>query len=129
MQPVPCVDHIKATTIDHPRLSATPLMQLSHYLQTGTFLLTGAAAVARSPRRHLLFARLFALALLRAADPQRRWRLFYEAHTTPETPWSRRLARRLAARLDGIVTITESIRRYYLELGVPAEKCLRRRTA
>ena len=124
MQPVPCVDYIKATTIDHPRLSETPLAQLSHYVQTGTFLLRTLQRL-HSHRAGICYSRdLFALALLRAADPQRRWRLFYEAHTTPETPWSRRLARRLAARLDGIVTITESIRRYYRQLGVPAEKVL-----
>ena len=124
MQPVPCVDYIKATTIDHPRLSATPLAQLSHYVQTGTFHLRALQRL-RSHRAGICYSRdLFALALLRAADPQRRWRLFYEAHTTPETPWSRRLARRLAARLDGIVTITESIRRYYLAARRPGRKVL-----
>ena len=124
LQPIPCVDHIKATTIDHPQLSATPLMQLSHYLQTGTFTIRALRGLL-AHRAGVCYSRdLFALTMLQAADPQRRWRLFFEAHTTPETPWSRRQARWLAARLDGIVTITDSIRQFYLELGVPAERVL-----
>ncbi len=124
LQAVPCVDPLKAVTIDHPRLRRTPLPRLSHYLQTGTF----AAQALRRVQAHragVCYARepTF-LTLLRAADPQNRWRLFYEAHTTPETPWSLRQARWLAPRVTGIVTITESIRRFYLELGVPAERVL-----
>ena len=124
LQPVSCVDLIKTVTIDHPQLSATPLPRLGHYLQTGTFALKALQQLLIH-RAGVCYARdLTALALLRAADPQRRWRLFYEAHTTPETPWSRRQARWLAARLDGIVTITDSIRQFYLELGVPPERVL-----
>ena len=124
MQPVPCVDPIKTVTIDHPRLNDTPLPRLSHYLQTGTFALKALRRVL-AHRAGVCYSRdITFLSLLRAADPQRRWRLFYEAHTTPATPWSLRQARWLAPRLDGSVTITESIRRFYMELGVPADSVL-----
>ncbi len=124
MQPVPCVDPIKTVTIDHPQLTRTPLPRLSHYLQTGTFALKALQRVL-AHRAGVCYSRdITFLSLLRAADPQHRWRLFYEAHTTPETPWSLRQARRLAPRLDGIVTITESIRRFYMELGVAADSVL-----
>ncbi len=124
MQPVPCVDPIKTVTIDHPQLNDTPLPRLSHYLQTGTFALKALQRVL-AHRAGVCYSRdITFLSLLRAADPQRRWRLFYEAHTTPETPWSMRQARRLAPRLNGIVTITESIRRFYVELGVPSDSVL-----
>lgn len=124
LQPIVCVDPIKTVTIDHPRLNTTPLLRLSHYLQTGTFALQALRSV-QTHRAGVCYSRdSSTLSLLRAADPQHRWRLFYEAHTTPETPWSLRQARWLAPRLDGIVTITDSIRQFYLGLGVPAERLL-----
>lgn len=124
LQPVACVDPLKFTTIDHPRLNDTPLPRLSHYLQTGTFALQ-ALRSAHAHRAGVCYSREpSTLSLLRAADPQRRWRLFFEAHTTPETPWSLRQVRWLAPRLEGIVCITDSIRRFYAQLGVPAERLL-----
>ena len=124
LQPVPCIDPIKTVTIDHPRLVATPLPRLSHYLQTGSFALRALRQV-QIHRAGVCYSRDSSfLTLLRAVDTQHRWRLFYEAHTTPETPWSLRQARWLAPRLEGIVTITDSIRRFYLDLGVPAERLL-----
>lgn len=124
LQPVPCIDPIKTVTIDHPQLVATPLPRLSHYLQTGSFALRALRQV-QAHRAGVCYSRdISFLTLLRAADTQHRWRLFYEAHTTPETPWSLRQARWTAPRLEGIVTITDSIRRFYLDLGVPAEQLL-----
>jgi glycosyltransferase involved in cell wall biosynthesis len=124
MLPVSCVDYIKATTIDNPQLQATPLPRVSHYVQTGTY---AAQALRRlmAHRAGVCYSRdLSTLSLLRLADPQRRWRLFYEAHTTPETSWSLWQTRWMAGRLDGIVTITDSIARFYGDLGVPRHMLL-----
>jgi glycosyltransferase involved in cell wall biosynthesis len=125
---MPCVDLVKRVTLDWPWLNRAPLRLFAHLLQLGTFSVSALGLVPRL-RPDVLYSRdLLPLTLIRLFT-RRPCIHCFEAHTTPRSRLSRRLHLWAVRQMDRIVVISDGLRRWYLEHGLPPDRVLTARDA
>ena len=113
---LPTVDAIKRVTIDWPALNHGPIRLLTHLLQLWSFAIA-ALTVVRRWRPNVIYSRdLLPLTVLRLLLGQPACFCF-EVHTVPRSRLSAALHLWAARRMDAVVAITESLRRWYLDAG------------
>lgn len=120
---LPSIDAVKRVTIDWPALNRAPLRIGAHLLQLWTFTIAAALMVKRWHPDIVISRDLLPLTILQMLVG-RPTRFGFEAHTVPQSKISASLHRWAARRMDGIVTITEGLRQWYLETGFDPDRVL-----
>ena len=121
---LPTLDAIKRVTIDWPVLDFGPVRLVAHLLQLWSFAVA-ALTVVRRWRPAVIYSRdLLPLAVLRLFLGQPA-RFCFEVHTVPRSRLSAGLHLWAARRMDAVITITEGLRRWYLDAGFdPKRLCV-----
>ena len=118
---LPTVDAIKRVTIDWPTLNHAPIRLVAHLVQLWSFAVA-ALTVVRRWRPNVIYSRdLLPLMVVRLLLGQPA-RFCFEVHTVPRSRLSAALHRWAARRMDAVVAITESLRRWYLDAGFDPER-------
>ena len=120
---LPCIDAVKRVTIDWPALNRAPVRIGAHLLQLWTFTIAAALMIKRWDPDIVISRDLLPLTILRMLVG-RTTRFGFEAHTVPQSRLSIALHRWAARRMDGIVTITEGLRQWYVETGFDPARVL-----
>lgn len=93
---------------------------LLYFIQEITFACSVLFHIGMQPQKCILYSRswvslIFLLCL-------RKRHIFFEAHEFPQTQRARRLMKWIAQKVEGIITITENLRRDFISLGIDPQK-------
>ncbi|MBI5053353.1 MAG: glycosyltransferase, partial [Chloroflexi bacterium] len=118
LQPLPCLDLF-------PLSGGNAIIeQPIFFLQTLTFALS-LVWVLRNESFDVYYARdIFVLGAILAAFRKLKKRMFFEAHTFPESKFGREWQRRVIKRLGGVVSISSALADQYLGFGISPHNIL-----
>ncbi|MBI5348748.1 MAG: glycosyltransferase family 4 protein [Chloroflexi bacterium] len=118
LRPLPCAD------IFHLSGGNAVVEQPIFLLQTFTFALSLIQAL-RHESFDVYYARdIFVLGAILAAFRQLKKRMFFEAHTFPESKFGREWQRRVIKRLGGVISISSALADQYLGFGISPHNIL-----
>ncbi len=118
LRPIPCVD------IFHLSGGSAAVEPPIFLLQTFTFALSLIQAL-RHESFDAYYARdIFVLGAILATFRQLKKRMFFEAHTFPESKFGREWQRRVVKRLGGVVGISSALADQYLGFGISPHNIL-----
>ena len=118
LQPLPCVD------LFHLSGGNVVVEQPIFLLQTFTFALSLIQAL-RHESFDVYYARdIFVLGTILAAFRKLKKRMFFEAHTFPESKFGREWQRRVIKRLGGVISINSALADQYLGFGISPHNIL-----
>jgi glycosyltransferase involved in cell wall biosynthesis len=115
---LPCIDPVKRVTLDWTWLASGPLPRIAHLIQTLTFTFAALMFVARMPPCVVYSRDLLVLTVLNLFSTGRGRLFIFEVHTLPRSGLSRKLHLWSARCADAVVTISDHIRDWYLEMGL-----------
>ncbi len=118
LRPIPCVD------LFHLSGGNAVVEQPIFLLQTATFALSLIQAL-RNESFDVYYARdIFVLGAILAAFRKLKKRMFFEAHTFPESKFGREWQRRVVKRSGGVISISSALADQYLGFGISPHNIL-----
>ena len=115
---LPGIDPVKRVTLDWPWLGVAPLPRIAHLVQTLTFAFAAFMFVAKMPPCVVYSRDLLVLTFLNLLSTGKGRLFVFEVHTLPRPGLARQIHLWSARRADAVVTISDHIRDWYLDMGL-----------